>query len=75
MQIAAGRFKATCLRLMDEVNQSHESVIITKRGKPSAKLVAVEEKITNPLFGFLKNSVVSQKNIIDPIGENWDANE
>ena len=75
MQIAAGRFKATCLRLMDEVNQSHESVIITKRGRPIAKLVAVEEKATKPLFGFLRNSVVSQKNIINPIDENWDANE
>ena len=37
--LAAGEFKATCLALMDEVAATGREVIITKRGKPVAKLV------------------------------------
>ncbi len=35
----AGTFKAKCLALLDEVAQTHESLVITKYGKPVAKLV------------------------------------
>jgi prevent-host-death family protein len=40
--IAAGKFKATCLAVMDEVQAKREPVIVTKNGKPVAKLVPVE---------------------------------
>ena len=43
MIIAAGKFKAECLKLMERVNKTHEEVIISKRGKPVAKLVSVEK--------------------------------
>ena len=41
--LAAGAFKATCLKLMDEVAETGRSVVITKRGKPVAKLVPMEK--------------------------------
>jgi prevent-host-death family protein len=37
--IAAGQFKAHCLEIMDEVGSTREPVVITKRGRPVAKLV------------------------------------
>jgi len=40
--LAAGEFKATCLALMDEVAATGREFIITKRGKPVAKLVPFE---------------------------------
>lgn len=39
--IAASDFKARCLRLLDEVNDQGIEMVITKRGKPVAKLVPV----------------------------------
>ena len=33
--IAAGQFKARCLRLMDEVRATREPVLITKKGRPA----------------------------------------
>jgi prevent-host-death family protein len=39
--MAAGEFKARCLTLMDDVQRTRETVVITKRGKPVAKLVPV----------------------------------
>ena len=37
--MAAGEFKAKCLGLIDEVNETGQEVVITKRGEPKAKLV------------------------------------
>lgn len=42
-KIAAGEFKARCLTLMEDVRSTREPLVITKRGKPVAKLVPVEE--------------------------------
>jgi prevent-host-death family protein len=36
--IAAGEFKQTCLRILDEVRETGRSVVITKRGRPVAQL-------------------------------------
>lgn len=71
--IAAGKFKATCLGLLDEVQRERKEIVITKRGKPVARIVPVEtEKIPN-LFGRMKNSGTILGDIISPIGEIWDA--
>jgi prevent-host-death family protein len=52
--IPAGKFKVHCLSIMDEVQAKHEAVVITKRGKPVAKLVPVE-KAKDDIFGFFKS--------------------
>ena len=71
--IAAGKFKATCLGLLDEVQRERKEIVITKRGKPVARIVPIkEEKIPN-LFGRMKGSGMILGDIISPIGEIWDA--
>ena len=53
-KMAAGSFKANCLAVMDEVRAKHETVVITKHGKPVAKLVPLnreEDEIYNFLAG------------------------
>ena len=49
--MAAGAFKAHCLAVMDEVQAKRQAVLITKRGKPVAKLVPVEQE-KDDIFGF-----------------------
>jgi prevent-host-death family protein len=41
-KIAAGEFKARCLALMEDVRSTRQPILITKRGKPIAKLVPAE---------------------------------
>ena len=55
MQIPAAEFKTNCLKIMDAVEKNHNPVIITKRGRPVAKLVPVELTGTKrkPLFGYM----------------------
>ncbi len=73
MHITAGKFKAQCLKIMDDVQKNHREVIITKYGKPVAKLIGVEPLVKAPLFGFLKDTVKINGDIVDPINEAWDA--
>jgi prevent-host-death family protein len=37
--IAAGKFKKVCLKMLDDVAATKTAVVITKRGRPVAKLV------------------------------------
>lgn len=55
-EIKAGAFKARCLALLDEVAESGESIVITKRGKPVAQLTPVVVR-PRKLFGCMKGSV------------------
>ena len=73
-RIAAGEFKAKCLQLMDQVNETHIPIVITKHGVPIAKLIPIEEGAIS-LFGLQKDSVVIQGDILSPIEEGWDVNE
>lgn len=69
--IGAGDFKAKCLQLLDAVAAQREPLTITKRGKPVAKLVPVPPEAA--LFGALAGSVVSESDIVSPVGDAWEA--
>jgi len=70
--IPAGTFKAQCLAIMDEVQAKRQSVVITKRGRPVAKLVPVEEK-KDQIFGFLKGKGKVVGDVVSPVmtPEEW----
>lgn len=68
--IAAGRFKAQCLRLLDEVAETGETIVVTKRGKPIAKLEPLEDP--PPLKGSVVY-LVDDDELLFSTGEEWDA--
>ena len=68
----AGEFKSRCLAIMDQVRESGEPVVITKHGKPVAKLVPVEGK-GEDIFGWMagKGKIVGDiMNSVPP--QDWD---
>ena len=68
--IPAGQFKARCLRLMEEVRERRTEYLITKHGKPVAKLVPAEEEASDG-FGSLAGSVIRHDDIVSPDQEAW----
>jgi prevent-host-death family protein len=72
--IPAGQFKARCLRLMDEVRTTREPLLITKKGRPVAKLIPAENQ-PDDIFGCLKGEIEIVGDIESPIvpWEEWDA--
>lgn len=69
--IGAGDFKAKCLKLLDDVASTGESLIITKHGKPVAKLVPLPPEAE--LFGALAGSVRQENDIVSPMENEWEA--
>ena len=63
--IAAGKLKVHCLSIMDEVQAKRQAVVITKRGKPVAKLVPVEQE-KDDIFGFLKGKGKVTGDVVSP---------
>ena len=67
--ISASRFKAQCLALLDEVAESGAAIVVTKHGKPVARLEPIQPPPS------LRGSVtyhVSDEELIAPLWENWD---
>jgi prevent-host-death family protein len=61
----AGVFKARCLAVMDEVQAKRQSVVITKYGKPVAKIVPVEKE-TDDIYGFMKGKGRIVGDVVSP---------
>ncbi len=72
--IAAGEFKARCLTLMDEVRENREPILITKRGKPVAKLVPAKNE-GREFLGRLEGIIRIVGDIESPVEppEAWDV--
>jgi prevent-host-death family protein len=62
-EMAAGVFKGQCLAIMDQVLESGEPVLITKQGRPVAKLVPAE-KPADDIFGYMSGKVKIVGNIL-----------
>ena len=73
-KIAAAVFKARCLMLMDDVKRTRAPIVITKRGKPVAKLVPVEEE-KDDFLGRMKDVIEIVGDIESPVVpiEDWEA--
>jgi prevent-host-death family protein len=71
-KIPAGEFKAKCLKVIDEVQRLRMPVIITKRGKPVAKLVPLDEHAES-FIGSMKGTMEIVGDIVSPMDVKWEA--
>ncbi|MEP6871168.1 MAG: type II toxin-antitoxin system Phd/YefM family antitoxin [Anaerolineaceae bacterium] len=70
-EIPAGQFKAKCLALLDEVRDTHEEIIVTKRGKAVARVVPLEVHEWKSLAGTL---IWQADDIISALEDEWEVN-
>jgi prevent-host-death family protein len=69
--IAAGEFKAKCLKLLDEVAEKRRLIVITKRGRPVAHLSPVPQE--GDIVGSMRGTGEILGDIISPIDVEWEA--
>ncbi|MCY3747939.1 MAG: type II toxin-antitoxin system Phd/YefM family antitoxin [Chloroflexi bacterium] len=70
--MAATEFRARCYRLMDEVAETGREIVITKRGKPVARVVRYRRRRGAP-FGLYRDVIRIHGDIGAPIDVEWDA--
>ena len=68
-QIAAAKFKEQCLAILDQVDP--EGIVITKHGKPVAKLLPIRSE-PGALIGALRGKIKVAGDLFST-GVKWDA--
>jgi prevent-host-death family protein len=72
--IMASRFKAECLAILDQVEQMHISVVITKHGRPIARVVPLDVGYDASTLGSV-HLVAEPDEAYYSTGEAWDADK
>ncbi len=73
-QVSAAEFKAKCLELMDRVRETGVEYVVTKHGKPVARLVPYTAAERATIFGVMKGTVLGYDRPFDPIDGEYDIN-
>ena len=72
--IAISSFKTHALKLINKLQKTHESFIITKRGKPVARVIPYQSNEKKAVPGKLADTLVYEDDIISPLNEEeWEA--
>ena len=71
--IAISQFKSHCLEIIEKLQSNKQSIIITKRNKPIAKVESIMDSSKISLFGLLKGKAEIKGDILESIEEKWDA--
>lgn len=70
-EVPAGEFKAKCLALFDEVETRGRSFVVTKRGRPVARVVPLPSRGPG---ASLRGSLLHEEDILSPVDDaTWDA--
>jgi len=72
--VSAPKFKARCLQIIDQVEETGVEVTITKHGYPVAKLVPVTAQVTRPsLLGSCKDSLIilDDDDLVPSTADEW----
>ena len=66
--VAISEFKATCLKMLDQVNRTGAPILVTKRGKPIAMVVPPPPPVrTTTWLGTLSGNAQIKGDIISPV--------
>jgi len=73
--VPAAEFKARCLELMDRVRETRAEYVVTKHGKPVAKLVPYDDATKQTSFvGSMRGTILRYERPFDPIEGEWNVN-
>jgi len=76
-KIQLSQFKSNCDTILEDVNQTHKSVVITQNGKSLAKIVPMLSTDQESWLGCMKGTGKVLGDIISPAEdtEAWEASE
>lgn len=72
--VGSAEFKARCLELIDHVSEARAEYVVTRHGRPMARLVPVERRTSATFIGSMKGSVLGYDAPFDPVPGAWGVN-
>ena len=73
--VPAGEFKAKCLALLDQVREQQCSFVVTKHGRPVARVVPLQEDVATDPYGCMRGTASYDPDAILSSGEAWEAED
>ena len=70
--MSAAEFKAKCLHVLDRVAESGQGVVVTKRGRPVARVVPIVNR-PKRIVGAMKGEIHIPGDIVSPLDVEWEA--
>ena len=71
VQVGSADFKARCLELIDRVKESRAEIVVTRHGRPVARLVPCEDVPEQSPVGSMPGSVLAFDAPFDPVPGAW----
>jgi len=72
--VGSAEFKARCLELVDHVREARAEYVVTRHGRPVARLVPVEGARPTGFIGSLTGTVLGYDGPFDPAPGVWNVN-
>lgn len=69
----ASKAKTHLLELLKDVDTRRESILITRRGRPVAQLVPIDQEQPRSIFGYMKGTIKITGDIVGPEPDIWEA--
>jgi prevent-host-death family protein len=69
--VGSAEFKARCLEFVDRVKESRTEFIVTRHGRPVARLVPIDAAEATSLVGSMANTVLRYDGPFDPVPAAW----
>ncbi len=74
MNVSTTQFQQQCMQFIDTVHTQHTEIIITKQGKPWAKLMSFDEASPIQSFiGALTGVGTTVGNLLEPFDDEWEC--
>lgn len=73
--VGSADFKARSLKLIDHVREARVEYVITRHGRPVAKLGPVDVPHQSRFVGSMRGSVLAYDGPFDPIPGTWSVND
>ena len=73
MEITTSQFQEQCLQFIELVHNKNAEILITRDGKPWAKLISAEERQDNFFLGSLTGVGKTVGNLTEPIENEWEC--
>ena len=72
-EVPASQIKNAWHEYLDRVTRGREEIVLTRYGKPIARLVPVSETSPTGVFGWLRGTVTATDDLVAGTGEEWEA--
>jgi prevent-host-death family protein len=74
-ELSTSQLKAHCSEVVEGVASRRETVIVTRRGRPVAKIVPIDAGEQRALFGCARGVLTIRGDLIDPVDVAWEASD